>query len=74
MTEEEKVLEQFYNQTIKLFTEENILEGTYCILVLADRVPVFIYKNLGDFKSRVLKDSENINPAHTVEFSCWIYD
>lgn len=71
---EEEILEEFYGKTIKTFTEQNILDGTYCITVTSDQKPLFIYKNLFEFKEKVWKDIKDIDSTIPIEFNPWIYD
>lgn len=70
-TDQEKV-DDFYNEVLN----DAPAEGSYCIIIFVreDKQVRYVYKNISNFKEKVLKDIEHIDPMHQILFWLWIFD
>lgn len=73
MTDQEK-LQEYVNGVLEELTSQNKQTGQYCMLVEVGRAPRFAYRDIAHFQTRVLDDLKTVDPSHSVEFACLIFE
>lgn len=81
MSKTEKMVDEFVKDIHKEFADKNVIGVDYCIILYSTRglhnqikKVSKIYKNLDDFKKKVVADIEAIPPEFGVSCELWLYD